>query len=267
MILMFRKHNTEIVSADGMLKIDENSASIDANGMHYRQLNALLKELERSGIEKIEIYNVYGQRYIGTGLRESTEIKIYGTPGNDLGAFMSGPQIHVYGNAQDGSGNTMDNGLIIIHGDAGDVTGYSMKGGKVFIEGNAGFRTGVHLKQYNNKSPTIVVGGCAGDFLGEYMAGGTIIVLNLGESNFDNVKHIGIGMHGGEIFIRGIIRQLGNEAGWVTATSEVDLRLIEELVSDYLKYFNKGISVDKIMSDRFTKIIPSSSRPFGRLYH
>ncbi|MEM2943439.1 MAG: hypothetical protein QXN93_03555 [Methanomassiliicoccales archaeon] len=264
---MFGKHNTEIASAGSVLKIDENSASIDANGMHYRQLNALLKELERGGIEEIKIYNVYGQRYIGTGLKESTEIKIYGIPGNDLGAFMNGPRIHVYGNAQDGSGNTMDNGLIIIHGDAGDVTGYSMRGGKIFIEGNAGFRTGVHLKQYGNKNPTILIGGCAGDFLGEYMAGGRIILLNIGKSNFNDVKHMGIGMHGGEIFIRGVIRQSGNMAGCVTEASEFDLRLIEELVSDYLKYFDKRISVDKIMSDRFTKIIPSSSRPFRRLYH
>ena len=50
-------------------------------------------------------------------------IEIYGTPGNDLGAFMSGPTVIVHGNAQDGCGNTMNEGQIIIHGHAGDVTG------------------------------------------------------------------------------------------------------------------------------------------------
>jgi glutamate synthase domain-containing protein 3 len=43
------------------------------------------------------------------------QIDVYGTPGNDLGAFMSGPKMVIYGNAQDASGNTMNDGEIISH--------------------------------------------------------------------------------------------------------------------------------------------------------
>ena len=93
---------------------------IDAAGLHYRQLNAQLREaVNGQGIEHIAITNVYGQRYIGTDLHRTVEIHIHGTPGNDLASFMDGPRIIVHGNAQDACGNTMNDGEVIIHGRAG----------------------------------------------------------------------------------------------------------------------------------------------------
>ncbi len=42
---------------------------IDASGMHYRDLNAKLREVVNGqGISHVEIDNVYGQRYLGTDL-------------------------------------------------------------------------------------------------------------------------------------------------------------------------------------------------------
>ncbi len=38
----------------------------------------------------MRFHNVCGQRYIGTDLDNHVSIDIYGTPGNDLGAFMNG---------------------------------------------------------------------------------------------------------------------------------------------------------------------------------
>jgi glutamate synthase domain-containing protein 3 len=72
--------------------IKNNVYKVNADSMHYRELNALLRELDNKGAEKIEIDNVYGQRYIGTNLKNKLKIDIYGTPGNDLGAFMDGPK-------------------------------------------------------------------------------------------------------------------------------------------------------------------------------
>ena len=96
----------------------EKSIVIDAKGIYYRDLNARLREAVEGGVEKIELGNVYGQRYIGTDLNRPVEIEIHGTPGNDLGAFMNGPRVIVQGNAQDGCGNTMNEGEIIVHGHA-----------------------------------------------------------------------------------------------------------------------------------------------------
>jgi glutamate synthase domain-containing protein 3 len=108
------------------------------------------------------------------------DIEIFGTPGNDLGAFLYGHQIRVHGNAQDGVGNTMDAGEIVVEGRAGDVLGFSMRGGKIFVRDSVGYRTALHMKEYEDKRPVLVIGGTSQDFLGEYMAGGIVILLGLG---------------------------------------------------------------------------------------
>src|SRR4030042_3073822 len=94
---------------------------IDARGILDRELNARLRKAVSDGTEWIELLNVNGQRYIGTGLSKPAVSEIFGTPGNDLGAFMNGSRIMIHGSAQDGCGNTMNSGEIIIHGRAGDI--------------------------------------------------------------------------------------------------------------------------------------------------
>jgi len=63
----------------------ESAITIDANGLHYRDLNFRLKEMVSAGSQHIELRNVYGQRYIGTNLNGAAEIHIHGTPGNEIG--------------------------------------------------------------------------------------------------------------------------------------------------------------------------------------
>lgn len=99
-----------------------------------------------------------------------------------MGAYLDGSEIYVRGNAQDAVGDTMDDGLIVIDGCAGDAIGYAMRGGEIFVRGSVGYRAGIHMKEYKQKHPVLVVGGAAGSFLGEYQAGGTIIILGLGSS-------------------------------------------------------------------------------------
>jgi hypothetical protein len=60
------------------------AVSIDASGASFRELNARLREAISDGTQKIELRNVYGQRYIGTDLDKPVEIEIFGVPGNDL---------------------------------------------------------------------------------------------------------------------------------------------------------------------------------------
>src|SRR3989304_1721148 len=107
--------------------------TIDAAGLHYSELNRSLRETVLGGRRHVELRNVFGQRYIGTNLGRPVRVDIFGTPGNDLGAFMDGPTIVVHGNAQDGCGNTMNDGEIVIHGRAGDLAGLSARGGNDII--------------------------------------------------------------------------------------------------------------------------------------
>ncbi len=246
-------------------KIEKSTAKINAEGVHYKDLNALLRSLNGNGVEKIKIQNVFGQRYIGTDLKGDIEIDISGTPGNDLGAFMKGPRIIIHGNAQDGCGNTMDNGQIVIHGRAGDIAGYSMRGGKIFIRDDVGYRAGIHMKGYRGKKPCLVVGGTAQDFLGEYMAGGVLVVLglNLKDDKHHKAKFVGTGMHGGTIYIRGEVTHLGKEVEIVNL-EEDDRLLLRSLVGEFCSHF--GFDPNEILEHKFCKLVPVSYRPYGRLY-
>jgi len=249
---------------------------LDATGSYYKDLNGKIRALAQKGARKFEIQNVYGQRYLGTNLwgiqdREKIRIKVYGTPGSDMGAFMDGPTLEVFGNAQDATGNTMNCGKIIIHGSAGDVLGYGMRGGEIYVKGNVGYRVGIHMKEYMHKIPTIVVGGTMQDFFGEYMAGGRIIVLNkffAGNPPIRQSYFIGTGMHGGSIFVRGDVEahQIGAEVGISEPTDE-EWKEIEK----YVAKFCTAVGLEKrqvklLKREKFWRLSAKSIRPYGTMY-
>lgn len=246
---------------------ERSMVTIDACGVFYQQLNEQLREAVRNGVKQIELRNVCGQRYIGTNLNRPVQIDIHGVPGNDLGAFMNGPRIIVHGNAQDGCGNTMNDGEIIIHGRAGDILGLSARGGKIFVRDSVGYRAGIHMKEYLDKKPMIVIGGTAQDFFGEYMAGGIVVLLGLTlkEGEKHRASFIGTGMHGGIIYLRGVVDdyQLGKEVG-VIELDEKDRLVLAKLVTEFAGHF--GFSVNEILRGRFVKLYPKYLRPYGRLY-
>jgi len=250
------------------MEIKTNSVvKINASGIFYRELNARLKGAVSEGAHRVELHNVCGQRYIGTDLDKPVEIEIFGTPGNDLGAFMHGPRIIVRGNAQDGCGNTMNEGEIVIHGHAGDILGLSARGGKIFVRDDVGYRAGIHMKEYGEKKPVLVIGGTAQDFLGEYMAGGILILLglNLSEGQHHKANFIGTGMHGGVIYLRGSVDsyQLGKEVG-MAELEEKDYEILQRFVGEFASHF--GYDTKSILEHKFTKLAPRWLRPYGRLY-
>jgi len=244
-----------------------STVKIDTAGIHYRELNARLRNVVSNGAQRIKLHSVHGQRYIGTDLNRPVEIEIFGTPGNDLGAFMNGPKIIIHGNAQDGCGNTMNSGEIIVHGHAGDIVGLSARGGKIFIREDVGYRAGIHMKEYEDKKPVLVVGGTAQDFLGEYMAGGILILLglNLSEGEYHKARFIGTGMHGGVIYLRGNVEdyQLGKEVG-VEKLEENDHQILNQFIGEFSAHF--GYEIEEILNYNFIKLFPRWLRPYGRLY-
>ena len=241
--------------------------TIDAKGVYYRQLNEQVREAIAKGEKEITLDNVNGQRYIADGVRAKAKITINGVPGNDLAAFMDGPTLIVNGNAQDGVANTMNDGKIVVHGNAGDVLGYGMRGGKLYIKGDVGYRVGIHMKGYKTLKPVIIAGGTAGDFFGEYMAGGILVLLGIGKEKGAPIAggYLGTGMHGGVMYVRGEVdpADCGAEVGIV----EPDKEEMEELAG-YIKEYceDTGHKYDAVMKEKFVKIYPKSSRPYGRLY-
>ncbi len=242
--------------------------SIDAAGVYYKQLNDMVRCALKEGAQTIEICNIRGQRYIGGAIEGDVTFLLHGVPGQDLGVFMRGPQIRVEGNAQDGVGNTMDEGFISINGMAGDVLGYAMRGGRIFVRSDVGYRVGIHMKAYGDKFPVIVAGGKAGDFLGEYMAGGAVILLGMETSKPQapiTGRSLGTGMHGGVIYIRGFVpeHQLGPGLCCKPLTDE-DVAFIQAHIQDFADEF--GLDMDKIMGAEFVKVAPFSHRPYGNMY-
>ena len=206
---------------------------IFAGGMHYSALNAAVRASQENNIE---IMNCVGQRYIGAGLSER-HIFIHGTPGNALGAYLNGAEVRIDGNVQEATGDTMNAGVIEVHGSAGDATGYAMRGGKIFIEGDVGYRCGIHMKAFRIQKPAIVIGGRAGSFLGEYQAGGTIIVLGDRLNGKPVVGNFcGTGMHGGEIWLR---------------TDELSAALPEQVKSERVTLSDEAASLIREWCARF----------------
>ena len=247
-------------------EIKDKTLKINAEDLYYKDLNCLLRQaICNNDLEKIELYNVCGQRYLGTDLKTKIQIDVYGTPGNDLGAFMCGPKMVIHGNAQDASGNTMNDGQIIINGHAGDLTGHSMRGGKIFVKDYVGYRVGIHMKEYQKKIPQIIIGETAGDFLAEYMAGGVILILGLNLKGCEKCKarFVGTGMHGGIIYERGEILE-PVEGTKTMPVGKRDMQLIEGLVEEYCSHF--GGDPKEILSSKFKKILPLSKRPYAKLY-
>ena len=250
-------------------------AAPNGNPMDYKDLNVLIHEAISNDYKKIILNNVCGQRFIGAALQGDTELIINGIPGNDLGIFMDGPSIMINGNCEDQCGNTMNDGTIIIDGDCGDVVGLSSRGGNIFIKNNVGYRVGIHMKEYQNKCPVIIIGGTTGDYLGEYMAGGKIIVLGLEIMPDGTIlenhqpicgSNIGAGIHGGSIYLR-TRENLDQRFGVGTKCSELSIEEQKELMDYVLEFCSVfNIPVDIIREIPFKAIKPISKRPFGGNY-
>ncbi len=234
---------------------------IEAGSLSFSELNDTI----RSAGAKCRINACLGQRFIGAGMSRKS-IEIDGIPGNALGAYLNGADITVHGNAQDAVGDTMSAGRIVIHGNIGDAAGYAMRGGKIYVEGNAGYRTGIHMKEYKEHKPVIVIGGRAGSFLGEYQAGGLIIVLALHTDGKPVTGYFPCtGMHGGKMVFRGDVSRVPLSSRVTTRpATEEDIAEFSPYVREFCELFGKD--ADAMLRDSYTVVVPNSKNPYKQMY-
>lgn len=234
---------------------------IRAEGLEYRELNEAIRRAQ----EPCTLEDCCGQRFLAAGM-SGKDITIRGIPGNALGAYLNGGTITVHGNAQDAVGDTMNEGTIAVHGHIGDAAGYAMRGGKIYVRGDAGYRAGIHMKAYEDKIPLMVIGGKAGSFLGEYQAGGVIIVLNLETPQEKCVGNFPCtGMHGGRMFLRSTCEDVVfPEQVTARPATEEDLKDLRSDLTEYCELF--GLDVDELLSAPFTVVTPDSSNPYTQMY-
>ena len=234
---------------------------INTKNINYKDLNATLRSING----ECTVSECLGQRFIAAGM-SAKNITVTGIPGNALGAYLNGAVIEVMGNAQDAVGDTMNDGKIVIHGNIGDAAGYAMRGGKLFVKGNAGYRAGIHMKAYREKQPVMIIGGKCGSFLGEYQAGGIIVVLGLTDDDKSIVgNYPSTGMHGGKIFLRSDCKGIDFPAQ-VTAkkASDDDLNEIKAYIEEFCELF--GYEEADVLNSPFTIITPDSKNPYKQMY-
>ena len=167
-----------------------------------------------------------GQRFIAAGMADKA-ITIEGVPGNALGAYLNGASITGCGNAQDAVGDTMNAGEIVVHGSIGDA---------------------------------------AGSFLGEYQAGGVIVVLGLHTDGRPLVGNFPCtGMHGGKLFLRGScedIRFPGQVR--VAPAGDEERAEVERYTAEFCKRF--GLDESRVLDAPFTVVTPDSKNPYKQMY-
>lgn len=228
--------------------------------VHFKEANELVRAALALS-DTVDIQQTHAQRYLGCAMPGGIFLKIHGTPGNDLGCYLDGGKIEVFGNAQDQVGNTMNNGSIVIHGRCGDAAGYGMRGGEILVRDGCGWRVGVHMKEFEDHRPAIVIGGDAGSFLGEYLAGGIIVLLGCPG------KHLATGMHGGTIYLAHPLDVDDIPVGLeLREVDEEDLDELVPLLESYNRHFSDdGISIDTT-GRNFWRLRPETSRPYQSMY-
>ena len=235
---------------------------LNVSAMSYAEVNEAMRQTSDS---EITLQGCIGQRFLAAGT-SGKYVKISGIAGNALGAYLNGTVIETFGNAQDAVGDTMNEGEIIVHGNIGDAAGYAMRGGKIFVQGNAGYRAGIHMKAYQEKIPVMVIGGRTGSFLGEYQAGGIIIVLGLSGGEKPIVSNFPCtGMHGGKLFLRSDCESIHfpHQVNHRIASAE-ELAEIRAYVEEYCTHF--GGDPNEILNAEFTLVTPDSGNPYKQMY-
>jgi len=141
-----------------------------------------------------------------------------------------------------------------------------MRGGSIYIRDSSGYRSGIHMKAYQEKQPLLIIGDRAGSFLGEYQAGGTIIVLGRNQDGKPPVGYFcGTGMHGGTMYLRcdTLPMSLPKQVS-VRDALDSDKELLGSLLDEYCTIF----SFDKqmLLASHFFVLQANSATPYRMLY-
>jgi NADPH-dependent glutamate synthase beta subunit-like oxidoreductase/glutamate synthase domain-containing protein 3/NAD-dependent dihydropyrimidine dehydrogenase PreA subunit len=186
------------------------SGKIGAERVESRVLEEQIQDAVAGGRRSIEVH-AFGQHGIGGRLwragNEPVHLKVLGQPGQRVGS-MGFPNtfIEVLGPASDDVGWLNAGAEIVIHGNAGNGCANAMAQGKIYITGNIGAR-GMTMTKHNPRfaPPELWVLGSAGDYFGEFMAGGIAVICGHEPQNPANVLGYRplVGMVGGKVFFRG----------------------------------------------------------------
>jgi NADPH-dependent glutamate synthase beta subunit-like oxidoreductase/glutamate synthase domain-containing protein 3/NAD-dependent dihydropyrimidine dehydrogenase PreA subunit len=186
------------------------SGRVNGERVDSRILEEQIQTAVARGHRTIQV-NAYGQHGIGGRLwragSDRIHVKVFGQPGQRVGSMgLASTSIEVLGPASDDVGWLNAGADIVVHGNAGNGTGNAMAQGKIYIAGNIGAR-GMTMTKHNPRfdPPELWVLGSAGDYFGEFMAGGVAVICGYEAQTAHNVLGYRplVGMVGGRVFFRG----------------------------------------------------------------
>ncbi|NNL76864.1 MAG: FAD-dependent oxidoreductase [Desulfobacterales bacterium] len=230
------------------------SGMVAGERVDSRIIEEQLQMAVAQGHRKLEI-QAFGQHGIGGRLwragNEPIYLQITGQPGQRVGS-MGFPNtfIEVQGPASDDVAWLNGGADIVVHGNAGNGCANAMAQGKVCIAGNIGAR-GMTMTKHNPRfdPPELWVLGSAGDYFGEFMAGGIAVICGYEAQNKENILGYRplVGMVGGKVFFRGshggysqpdatLTKIGGDDWNWLTANIKIFLNRIER--SELLEPFS-----------------------------
>ena len=112
----------------------------------------------------------------------------------------------------------------------------------------------------------MIIGGRCGSFLGEYLAGGIIVVLGM---NTDGKKIVGnfpcTGMHGGKVFLRTTDNSIDfpSQVNTHKATKE-DIQEILPYLEEFCNVFGKDKKA--LLESEYIVVTPNSANPYKQMY-
>jgi len=186
------------------------SGKIYGERLDSRILEEQIQKAVADGHRYLEI-KAFGQHGIGGRLwkagNEKVHIRIIGHPGQRVGSLgFPNTFIEIMGPASDDVGWLNAGTHITVHGNASNGIANGMAQGKIYIAGNIGSR-GMTMTKHNPRfdPPELWVLGSAGDYFGEFMAGGIAVICGFESQSPDNILGFRpfVGMVSGKAFFRG----------------------------------------------------------------
>jgi NADPH-dependent glutamate synthase beta subunit-like oxidoreductase/glutamate synthase domain-containing protein 3/NAD-dependent dihydropyrimidine dehydrogenase PreA subunit len=237
---------------DKFIKI---SGKKEGKRISSRVLEEIIHRHIKNGRRSIEVEG-FGQHGIGGRLwdagTEKTYIRITGQSGQRTGSMgNANTRIEVMGPASDDIGWLNAGAQIIVHGHTSNGAMNGAAQGKVYIGGSIGAR-GMTMTKRNPRfePPELWVMGTAGDYFGEFMAGGIAVICGHNSGPQDQI--LGhrplVGMVGGKVFVRGSVQGFSQKDAklsplpdedwnWLLTNLGVFLEKIHK--TDLLKSFSK----------------------------
>ncbi|MDL1963420.1 MAG: FAD-dependent oxidoreductase [Deltaproteobacteria bacterium] len=214
------------------------------NRLDSRILEEQIQKTVADGYRYLEI-KAFGQHGIGGRLwkvgDDKVHIRIEGHPGQRVGSLgFPNTFIEIMGPASDDVGWLNAGAQIVVHGNASNGIANGMAQGKIYIAGNIGSR-GMTMTKHNPRfdPPELWVLGSAGDYFGEFMAGGIAVICGFEAQLPDNVLGFRpfVGMVSGKTFFRGphkgfsqpdakIVPITDENWGWLTKNLKIFLKNI-----------------------------------------